>query len=150
MENYYLVTFIERFQKRDMSVFPTIFAEFEKLMHFFAARLHEDDAFQELSVFFVELLYKINCADFNRDESDTASRYICVCIRNKYISLSKRSDLINSKSSMLFDGIFEQNRRSQQDFALTQYLKEILCTLWKIQKIFMHICILSFLWRVCD
>ena len=87
MENCCLITLIEKFKKQDMSAFPIIFAEFEKLIHYYTARYGSEDAFQELTVFFIELLYRLDTSEFKKDNTDTLKRYIAVSIRNKYISL---------------------------------------------------------------
>lgn len=134
MENYCLISLTQKFQRGDMSVFPAIFAEFEKLLHFFASRLIDEDGFQELSVFFVELLYKIDVSQFKKNSEDCLSRYIAVCIRNKYISLSKRNDLEKSKNTAFFEGYLEKDRLFNEDLALTQALKELLYTLPPKQK----------------
>ena len=103
MENCCLITLINRFKKHDMASFPAIFDEFEKLIRLYASRLREEDAFQELCVFLVELLYKIDLSGFLSDRSDSVRRYIAVCIRNRYIFISKKQDDYGDKNYILFE-----------------------------------------------
>ena len=80
-----------------MNVFPQIYGEFEKLIYHYSKKLNLEDARQELTVFLIELLYKI---DFSLN--DGIKKYVAVCLRNKYITLSKQNqrnvDLIEKLS----------------------------------------------------
>lgn len=122
MENCCLITLIEKFKGRDISAFPIIFGEFEGLIRIYTARLDGEDAFQELTVFLLELLYKINASAFKRDNSDTLKRYIAVSIRNKYIALSKQRDIYLRTSYSLIEDLTE----SGPDFWENHILKEAL------------------------
>lgn len=113
MENITLLTLLERFKKQDMTVFPVIFGEFEKLIGFYSSKLEREDSYQELTVFFLELLYKTDITRFEKDTSDTFTRYIAVCLRNQYIALSK----LFVKDSGLLCSLFEEERDRSPDFA---------------------------------
>lgn len=108
MENCCLIALIEKFKKRDMSSFLVIFSEFEKLIYFYAARLDGEDAFQELTAFLLELLYKIDVSAFKRNNSDNLKRYIAASIGYKYIALVKlRSRIVNASYNLFEDTISE-------------------------------------------
>lgn len=103
MQNHLLIKLIKDFKNQEMSVFPLIYDHFKRLIYFYSGKLFEDDATQELTVFLIELLYDINLLSFKPDKSDSLSRYIAVCLRNKYISLSKQQAKELKLSSRLFD-----------------------------------------------
>lgn len=81
---------IENYQKGDQTQFEKIYKVFEKLICCYSYRLkNDDDIFQELNVFFVELLRQLSLNRFHPDQSTGLQQYVAVCIRNKYISYSK-------------------------------------------------------------
>ena len=49
------------------------------------------DCKQELTLFLLELIRKIDVSKFPADDSDSLNRYICVSLRNKCIALSKQN-----------------------------------------------------------
>lgn len=79
---------VEDFKGGDMSAFPQIYAEFEKLIYHYSRKLESEDAHQELTVFLIELLYKVNLST-----GKEIKKYIAVCLRNKYIQLSEQNSL---------------------------------------------------------
>ena len=95
MCNLNLIPLIKKYQQKDMSEFNQIYEVFERLIIYYSRHLNYDDSLQEINVFLVELLYKINLEKFNMDNSFSLKNYIAVCIRNKYISLSKLRQLRN-------------------------------------------------------
>lgn len=90
MYNYLLKGLIKDFRTQDVTAFEIIFEEFKGLISFYAKKINYEDAFGELSLFLLELLYSIDLSKFKKDKSDTLKRYIAVSIRNKYIALSKQ------------------------------------------------------------
>ena len=90
MENLSLKMLIGKFKNQDMSAFAVIYDEYKRLLQFYSAKVGGDDALQELTVFLVELLYSIDASRFEADTSTGLARYIAVCLRNKYIEISKR------------------------------------------------------------
>ena len=64
MENSCLLSLLEKFRKGDMSVFPVVFSEFEGLIYHYAEKSDAEDTAEELSVFLLELLYKIDLSPF--------------------------------------------------------------------------------------
>ncbi len=129
MENYCLITLIEKFKMRDMSVFPLIFSEFESLLHYYAAKGKAEDMFQELSVFLVELLYKINLSKFEKDYTDSLKRYIAVSIGNKYTAFSKADNLLK-RNNMLYESLISVS----DDFSQRQFLNDALNILTQKQR----------------
>lgn len=88
MHNYLLKPLIQRIKNQDMTAFPLVFDEFKKLISFYGAKLHYEDAASELTLFFIELLYDVRLSKFPDDASDELQRYLAVSIKNKYIALS--------------------------------------------------------------
>lgn len=92
MENSCLLTLLGKFRKGDMSVFPVIFSEFEGLIKHYSRKSEAEDTAEELSVFLLELLYKLDASRFAGVSGDGLSRYIAVSLRNKYIAYSSQND----------------------------------------------------------
>lgn len=89
MEKNDLRVLLDFFGSGDMGAFPPIYSEFEKLIHFYGRKLRREDAVQELTVFLLELLWKLSDDHCDFESSEGLKRYIAVCIRNQYIALSK-------------------------------------------------------------
>lgn len=79
---------VEDFKGGDMGAFPQIYGEFERLIYHYSKKLDSEDVRQELTLFLIELLYKIEVSS-----SEGIKKYIAVCLRNKYIYLSKQKQL---------------------------------------------------------
>ena len=92
MENSCLLALLDKFRKGDMSVFPVIFSEFEGLIKHYSRKSDAEDTAEELSVFLLELLYKLDISRFVRVPGNGLSRYIAVSIRNKYIAYSCQNE----------------------------------------------------------
>ncbi len=88
MKNYLLKPLIKKVKEQDMTAFPLVFEEFKRLINFYAAKLHYEDAASDLTLFLIEMIYSIKLSKFEEDESDDIKRYIAVSIKNKYFSLS--------------------------------------------------------------
>ncbi len=101
MENCCLIMLIEKVRDKDMSAFPLIFDEFEKLIYHYTAKCSAEDTYQELVVFLLELIHKIDISRFKNKYGDGLSRYITVCITNKYIEISKTDCIHKSQNEML-------------------------------------------------
>ncbi len=104
MENGCLITLIKKFREKDMSVFPVIFAEFEGLIYHYSLKCDAEDIFQELTVFLLELLYKVDISRFEALSGEGLKRYIAVSLRNKYVAFSKA------------DSVFKRNNEYLDDF----------------------------------
>lgn len=103
MCNKLIIKTAEEIKKHDMSHFGELYNVFEGLLRFYEKKLAYDDAGQELTLFFIELIYGLNTDKFKPDESDTLKRYIAVSIKNKYIALSKNNQRYVRFSNELYD-----------------------------------------------
>ncbi len=90
MNNGVLKMYINSFRNHNSEIFSLILRAFRRLINHYALLLKSEDDRQELNLFFVELLFSIDTDKFNSDNSKGLSRYIAVCIRNKFIELSKK------------------------------------------------------------
>lgn len=90
MCNREILSIVKEVKNKDMSRFGELLGVFERLICHFAGKLALDDARQELTVFLLELIYTLNTDRFLPDESEELNKYIAVCIRNQYISISKK------------------------------------------------------------
>ncbi len=103
MCNSLLKSLIKKFREQDMSSFTIIYDEFKRLIYHYSGRLGDDDSVQELTVFLVELLYSIDIDLFKSDTTDGLRRYIAVCLKNRYIALSREFQKLRAMSFELFD-----------------------------------------------
>lgn len=105
MNNREMLPILKEIQQQNMSRFGEIFSEFERLLARFRFRLNDDDASQELTLFFLELLTSMDTDKFMEDESEGLKRYIAVCLRNHYIALSKRQSAYRMMCDELYEGL---------------------------------------------
>ncbi len=103
MSNCILKELIIKFIMGDMKQFHLIYEVFEKLITHYAFKLGGDDAKQELNIFLIELLYGMDIDLFEPDESDGLQRYISVCIRNKYIKISRENANYANSLAQLYE-----------------------------------------------
>lgn len=123
MCNSLLKPLIASIRKQDMSGFNLIYQEFKRLISLYADRIGDDDAAQELTVFFIELLYSIELDIFKADDSDGLKRYIAVSIRNKYIALSKERQLLDRMTNELYDNLAFFYQDADEGLILEEALK---------------------------
>ena len=90
MNNSVLKMYINSFKNQNSEIFSLILRAFRRLINHYALLLKSEDDRQELNLFFIELLFSIDTEKFASDNSNGLSRYIAVCIRNKFIELSKK------------------------------------------------------------
>lgn len=125
MCNNLLLNLINRLRTGDMQSFSLIYDEYIKLINYYSVKIGDEDANQELTVFLLELLYNAQLSKFDNDTSESLHRYIVVCIRNKYISLSKEKQKNEQNIS-----VFYENQNKFSDYAeTTVFLKEWLDSL---------------------
>ncbi len=105
MNNKELKKLISEYQNHDMKNFEEIYKNFSNLIYYYANRIGNDDAAQELSVFFVDLLFKIKLSRFKDSNDLDLQSYIAVCIRNKYILISEKTQKYNNLNSEFQDGL---------------------------------------------
>lgn len=142
MENGCLITLIENFRGKDMSAFPVIFSQFEGLIHYYSGKEGGEDTFQELSVFLLELLYKVDIKRFEKKSGDGLKRYIAVCIGNRYIALCKQNSILK-KNNVSFSYIASH----EKDFLQNQMLKDAMDKLTHKQR---EIIILKYIYNYSD
>ncbi len=116
---------IQKFKKQDMTVFESLYDEFKKLLMYYAVKLHYDDAASDLTLFFIELLYQIDLSRFNSDESYSIRNYICVAIKNHYISLSVRNEQYNMLSNNLYENLDGYLPNFEDRFCLSESIKTL-------------------------
>lgn len=101
MKNIILLKLIENFRLGEMEAFTAIYNSFKDLIRFYSNKIGDEDSSQELNVFLLELLYSLDTDRFIPDCSDSIHRYIAVCLRNKYIALSKENQSYIEKLNLL-------------------------------------------------
>lgn len=118
-----------------MEHFEKIYEVFKKLILYYVRRLKRDeDAFQELNIFLIELLYQIPLDRFCIDQSCDLKNYIAVSIRNRYISYSKMKQI----QETLFVDYCEQIAACEgeiEDFENSMIIAQGLALLTKKQKL---------------
>jgi len=123
MYNYVLKNLIISFRKQDMTAFGIIFDEFKGLINFYSNKLCDDDLAGELTLFLIELLYKINLNRFSPDKNNSIKKYIAVSIRNKYIALSKSLNKEKLLKSYSFDDEIKQIPFNEDDICIKEALE---------------------------
>ena len=105
MKNRELLPLLKEIQEQNMTHFAEVYAVFERLLACFRFRLKEDDAMQDLTLFLLELIYSLDTDKFIADDSEAIKRYIAVCLRNRYIALSKQKNVYRMMSGELYEGL---------------------------------------------
>ncbi len=91
MYNYVLKGLVESFRMQDMAAFEVIFEEFKKSIYYYARKQKNEDIIGELTLFLIELIYRIDIERFSDDKSEDMRKYISVSIKNKYISICRKN-----------------------------------------------------------
>ncbi len=130
MDNLTLSTLITRFKAGDPAAYCRLFEGFEALLRLYAYRLSGEDSFQELSLFLIELFYKIDLSSFKSCKEDGLNRYICVSLKHKYIALSKQEQRLKKEKNPYCEATDFENR----DLIENARLKEALATLTAPQR----------------
>lgn len=105
MCNRELLSIVKEVKNKNMSRFEELLGSFEGLIYYFAGKLGFDDAAQELTVFLIELVYSMSTDCFLSDESEELNKYIAVCIRNRYILISKKCGKSASEENELRENV---------------------------------------------
>ncbi len=124
MENGCLITLIKKFREKDMSVFPVIFAEFEGLIYHYSLKCQAEDTFEELTVFLLELLYKVDISRFQKLTGEGLKRYIAVSLRNKYLAFSK-ADTVLKKNNQFLDEFVSVEPDFLEEFIFREGLEKL-------------------------
>lgn len=76
---------------------------FQQLLKKYAYLLHYEDALNDLLVTFIELIHKINVADFEEKGDGALVNYIAQSINHAYLKLSKKASLRGLKEQCVSD-----------------------------------------------
>lgn len=123
MENGMLIGLIEKFRKGDMSAFAVIYEGYKKLIIYYSKKLGGEDYKQELTLFFIELLYDIEIERFKYYSAAALHNYIAVALRNKYIALSKEQQKYDIFLHNTFEKDFICNTSPSKNLELKEFLK---------------------------
>lgn len=96
MYNCVLRNLILSFRSQDVAAFELIFDEFKRIIYYYARKQKNEDIIGELTLFLIELLYKIDISRFKADRSEELRNYISVSLKNKYISFCRKQSKDNS------------------------------------------------------
>ncbi len=66
-----------------------LISTFKHLLRKYALLLDYEDAYDDLQLFFIELLYRMSCSDFKSKPDGVIVSYIATSVRNQYIKLAK-------------------------------------------------------------
>ena len=102
MKNREIIKAISGIRRGDMTDFQEIYDAFSRLISCYGRRIGEDGN-EELTLFFLELLYSLDTDKFLPDDSNTLNMYIAVSIRNYYIALSKKTQRALKLCNELFE-----------------------------------------------
>lgn len=91
MSNKILIPLILNYRKRDEEAFLKIFKIFERLINYYDSKMRCEDGGAELTLFLLELLFRLDLSQFKCDNSYSVQKYIVVAIRNRYIDISRKS-----------------------------------------------------------
>lgn len=106
MNNCEIIKTVKEIKRGDMSNFQIIYDAFSQLIDYYGRKIGEDGR-EDITLFFMELLYSIDTDKFFPDRSDAMNRYIAVSLRNRYIALSQKA----KKALKLSDELLEENAK---------------------------------------
>lgn len=90
MNNREIIKTVKEIKGGDMSNFHAIYGTFSRLINCYGRRIGEDGC-EDITLFFMELLYSVDTDRFLPDGSYELKRYIAVALRNYYITLSQKA-----------------------------------------------------------
>lgn len=77
----------------DEDAFLSLLLTFDKLLKKYAKMLEYEDAYEELRLFLIELIYDIKRKEAGSKNDGAVVRYISTAVKNKYIALSKKKKM---------------------------------------------------------
>lgn len=77
----------------DEDAILSLLLAFDKLLKKYAKMLEYEDAYEDLRLFFIELIYYIKEKGIGRENDGSVVRYISTALKNKYIALSKKKKM---------------------------------------------------------
>lgn len=105
MYNRVLKKLILSFRKQDVGAFELIYDEFKDIIYYYARRQNDEDIIGELTLFLIELLYRINLSNFKSDTTVDIRKYISVSLKNKYISILRKQ----TKDNLILRDVYEED-----------------------------------------
>ena len=86
--------------------------KFTPLLKHYAYKLHTEDAFSELTLAFIELIYNINPQTLRSTQDGAIVRYLTASIKNSYIALLR--SIMKQKEATLvsWDGLTEHEQNA--------------------------------------
>ena len=122
MLNRDAIPLIHAYQNHYMRKFESLYAAFYPLLVHYGSKIGDEDAIQDLTVFFMELLFKIDLDRFRMDDGEDLQRYIAVAIRNRYIAMSKERQKIRQTEITLCEYIAGSKEDTDTRIALQSAL----------------------------
>ena len=123
MNNRVLKQYIKSFKNQKTEVFPLILRGFERLINHYARLLGNSDDTQELNLFFIELLFRIETEKFASDGSNSLSRYIAVSLKNKYIEISRQSCKHKAQTLPFYESFYLTETDLEERFETAEMLE---------------------------
>ena len=105
MYNRVLKNLILSFRRQDVGAFELIYDEFKNIIYYYARKQNNEDIVGELTLFLIELLYRINLGNFKSDISVDLRKYISVSLKNKYTSILRKQ----MKDSLILRDVYEED-----------------------------------------
>lgn len=107
--------------------FIKLYGQFKKLLTYYGVRLKYDDALCDMNLYFTELINELDKQKFSGDDpfGDSVQRYIAVCLKHKYIALSKQNIKKTESETYYCDGIAGQTNGFETSLELADALRRI-------------------------
>lgn len=90
-------------QRGNQNCMLDLIRTFQQLLHKYAYKLHYEDAFSDLVISLIEVIYKIKIEDFSETGDGALVNYITESINHTYFKLSKRANILSSKEQHVSD-----------------------------------------------
>lgn len=90
-------------QRGNQNCMLDLIRTFQQLLHKYAYKLHYEDAFSDLVISLIEVIYKIKIEDFSETGDGALVNYITQSINHTYFKLSKRANILSSKEQHVSD-----------------------------------------------
>lgn len=105
MYDHVLKNLIISFRKQDVGAFELIYDEFKDIIYYYARKQNNEDIVGELTLFLIELLYRINLNNFKSNTSVDIRKYISVSLKNKYIGILRKQ----MKECLIVREVYEED-----------------------------------------
>lgn len=113
-------------QRGNQNCMLDLIRSFEHLMRKYAYQLHYEDAFSDLVISFIEVIYIIKIEDFAKKGDGALVNYITESIKHTFFKLSKRANIISSKEQCISDltesqQFYMENAPAPEESHLSQF-----------------------------